>query len=92
MEISLIRIINLLHFVLQEFLSTVLNLKAYLRQVKVNESLLCKPDPCQSNPCKNDGKCQKQTGGGFTCLCGAGWTGDKCQTDQDECLIGRRLQ
>ncbi|XP_038077931.1 adhesion G protein-coupled receptor E1-like [Patiria miniata] len=38
---------------------------------------------CASNPCAN-GKCVDFSGN-FQCYCLAGWTGDRCQEDIDEC-------
>lgn len=43
-------------------------------------SLLLGANPCESNPCKNGGKCfPSQDGLSFTCQCPEECTGDLCQ-------------
>ena len=39
---------------------------------------------CEVQPCVN-GACHRLTGG-YVCTCDAGWTGDDCDLDIDECL------
>lgn len=39
----------------------------------------CFPDACAPNPCKNSGKCQRDTGK-VVCICDDAYTGDKCET------------
>ncbi|XP_053372931.1 fibropellin-1-like [Mercenaria mercenaria] len=41
-------------------------------------------DPCLSSPCKNNGTCHSNEAL-FTCTCMAGYTGNVCETDIDEC-------
>ncbi|CAH2208555.1 jg51, partial [Pararge aegeria aegeria] len=36
-------------------------------------------DLCYSSPCKNNGTCVRREGG-YTCVCGAGFTGVNCET------------
>ena len=50
---------------------------------------VCKPSPCSPNPCQNNGACTEapDTSLGYTCTCIAGWEGENCQTDVDECVI-----
>jgi hypothetical protein len=38
------------------------------------------PDPCSSNPCKNNGTCS-QNKLTFNCHCSTGWTGNQCETE-----------
>ncbi|XP_056392911.1 protein HEG homolog 1 isoform X2 [Hyla sarda] len=43
--------------------------------------------PCSSSPCQNRGLCKEsQDLKGFRCDCPAGWSGDLCNKDVDECL------
>lgn len=37
-------------------------------------------DLCDPNPCSNGGSCSVDSGGGYTCSCGAGYGGMACQT------------
>ena len=36
-------------------------------------------NPCDNEPCENDGVCTDGTDGSFTCTCAEGWEGDNCQ-------------
>ena len=38
-----------------------------------------------SSPCQNSGTCYNLVGD-YVCVCTAGYTGDQCQTEIDECL------
>ncbi|XP_037950728.1 protein crumbs isoform X2 [Teleopsis dalmanni] len=42
---------------------------------------------CASQPCRNGGICTDLGNGGFECKCPAGWTGQTCIKDVDECLL-----
>jgi hypothetical protein len=42
-------------------------------------------DPCDPNPCLNDGACSANSDGAAECACADGWEGDLCDTDTDEC-------
>ncbi|KAG8278057.1 Cadherin EGF LAG seven-pass G-type receptor 2 [Homalodisca vitripennis] len=44
---------------------------------------------CYSNPCRNQGKCQRKEGG-YTCVCASGFTGLNCEIDLsvDTCQPG----
>jgi hypothetical protein len=44
-----------------------------------------KADPCDPNPCLNDGACSATSDGAAECACADGWEGDLCDTDTDEC-------
>ena len=44
----------------------------------------CVPDPCRELPCLNGGTCTAD-GRDFTCACAAGYEGDNCETEIDEC-------
>ncbi|XP_055380293.1 protocadherin-like wing polarity protein stan [Condylostylus longicornis] len=46
------------------------------------EHYLCdtEVDLCYSNPCQNNGKCQRREGG-YSCICGPDYTGANCETD-----------
>ena len=35
--------------------------------------------PCLSNPCVNNGECQEDSNGKYTCKCPAGFIGKDCQ-------------
>lgn len=49
------------------------------------------PDPCASSPC-NNGTCKSNNNGdGFTCTCPEGITGEKCETDINECNENRTI-
>ena len=41
-------------------------------------------DECESSPCENGGSCQDGLNG-YTCLCQAGFEGDRCYTNTNEC-------
>ena len=42
-------------------------------------------DPCEPNPCQNDGLCLPGKDGSFTCQCVDGYSGDVCEDcDCDE--------
>ena len=53
---------------------------------------LCDNTPCSSSPCRNDGLCslQQTSSSGFECTCSAGYTGDTCDEDIDECSDGEQ--
>eukprot|EP00663_Eupelagonemidae_sp_cell21sb_P001105 gene1105-2644_t len=38
-----------------------------------------------SSPCENGGSC-KDGVNGYTCSCENGWTGERCETDSDDCV------
>jgi hypothetical protein len=38
-------------------------------------------DACATDPCKNGATCTGAAGGGYTCACAAGYSGDLCDTD-----------
>ncbi|NXK53527.1 HABP2 protein, partial [Chauna torquata] len=42
-------------------------------------------DPCSSNPCKNNGRCEKR-GSSFRCICPKPYAGMKCGKVKDMCL------
>ncbi|XP_064014838.1 protein delta homolog 2 [Pogoniulus pusillus] len=50
-----------------------------------------KMGPCEKagSPCKNGGQCQDENGfaSNFTCRCLAGFVGDLCEEDVDDCLM-----
>jgi hypothetical protein len=46
-------------------------------------NITCYFDRCQPNPCQHGGTCSNQT-----CNCPAGWTGQDCEIDIDECASG----
>ena len=35
-------------------------------------------DPCDPNPCKNNGNCRAKQNGGYRCVCVNGYTGADC--------------
>ena len=37
------------------------------------------PDPCDPNPCENDGKCTGTGDGGYSCECYPDFTGKHCE-------------
>lgn len=39
------------------------------------------PDPCSSNPCRNEGECEKIDRESFSCKCPNGYTGETCEKD-----------
>lgn len=41
-------------------------------------------DPCQTNPCLHGGSCLIE-GGGYSCLCPQGYSGESCEIDIDDC-------
>ncbi|EDO30024.1 predicted protein [Nematostella vectensis] len=41
---------------------------------------------CKGNPCKNGGTCHFKSPGVFSCTCAAGFSGNQCETDIDDCL------
>ncbi|XP_051474822.1 hyaluronan-binding protein 2 isoform X2 [Apus apus] len=45
-------------------------------------------DPCSSNPCKNNGRCENR-GGTFSCLCPKPYAGTTCEKVKDMCLEKR---
>ncbi|XP_025973326.2 hyaluronan-binding protein 2 isoform X2 [Dromaius novaehollandiae] len=45
-------------------------------------------DPCSSNPCKNNGRCEKK-GSHFSCHCPKPYTGTTCEKVKDMCLEKR---
>ena len=47
---------------------------------------MCNITACSSNPCRNQGACLVR-GSSFVCDCRAGWRGDFCEKDRDECEI-----
>lgn len=45
---------------------------------------------CASNPCLHGGSCSSAGSIGYTCTCdGTGYRGTRCETNYDECAIGR---
>ncbi|NXL92982.1 HABP2 protein, partial [Alectura lathami] len=42
-------------------------------------------DPCSSNPCKNNGQCEKR-GSSFSCLCPKPYDGKTCEKVKNTCL------
>lgn len=42
-------------------------------------------DPCEQQPCLNNGKCERIDTNGFKCLCQRGWTGKKCEARLSKC-------
>nr|XP_012788698.1 unnamed protein product [Sorex araneus] len=48
-------------------------------------------DACQAHPCQNNASCvdakEKQEGSNFTCVCLAGYTGERCQSKIDYCVL-----
>ena len=40
------------------------------------------------SPCQNNGECQAEYGGAYTCFCMGGWTGDNCELREDGVPIG----
>ena len=42
-------------------------------------------DECESNPCEFAGVCSHQVDA-YTCACRAGYEGDNCEVERDECL------
>ncbi|CAD5120054.1 DgyrCDS8636 [Dimorphilus gyrociliatus] len=56
---------------------------------KVNDyECLCLPDTkeCDSNPCLHNGECKENTINSYTCKCRSGFSGDRCEIDEDECV------
>ncbi|CAL1526060.1 unnamed protein product [Lymnaea stagnalis] len=54
------------------------------------DNLICIPDKCSTNPCKNDGICMLTTGQpGYACKCTYEWDGTNCE---DEDTDARRLR
>ncbi|CAL8276588.1 unnamed protein product [Merluccius merluccius] len=48
----------------------------------------CKGAPvCASDPCRNGARCEDLFNK-FGCVCNAGWTGDRCHVDIDDCASG----
>ncbi|XP_009579343.1 PREDICTED: hyaluronan-binding protein 2, partial [Fulmarus glacialis] len=47
-----------------------------------------KADPCSSNPCKNNGRCENR-GSSFSCLCPEPYAGTTCEKVKDICLEKR---
>lgn len=48
----------------------------------------CQGEPvCDSNPCGNQGECMDQFNE-FNCSCKAGWEGELCETETNECSSG----
>ncbi|XP_072017764.1 uncharacterized protein [Amphiura filiformis] len=47
----------------------------------------CGNNECASNPCVNEGSCHDRTGK-YICTCLDGYSGDRCENDIDECLLG----
>ncbi|NXY42061.1 HABP2 protein, partial [Ceuthmochares aereus] len=45
-------------------------------------------DPCSSNPCKNNGRCENR-GSSFSCLCPKPYTGTTCERVKNTCLEKR---
>lgn len=41
--------------------------------------ILIGPDPCDENPCKNNGTCVNLGNGKFNCTCPKGFTGPRCR-------------
>ncbi|XP_009666945.1 hyaluronan-binding protein 2 isoform X4 [Struthio camelus] len=48
-------------------------------------------DPCSSNPCKNNGWCEKK-GSHFSCLCPKPYTGTTCEKVKNMCLEKRCIR
>lgn len=51
-----------------------------------NIGFLPEADACTSNPC-NAGICVSSGPDRYTCMCTAGWEGENCERDVDECRI-----
>ncbi|XP_029885557.1 hyaluronan-binding protein 2 [Aquila chrysaetos chrysaetos] len=47
-----------------------------------------KADPCSSNPCKNNGRCENR-GSSFSCLCPEPYAGTTCEKVKNMCLEKR---
>ncbi|XP_043479110.1 cubilin-like isoform X2 [Leptopilina heterotoma] len=42
-------------------------------------------DPCNPNPCRNNGVCKRTLSGGVTCECTSSFTGSRCQKSRQSC-------
>lgn len=43
-------------------------------------------NPCNSNPCQNNGSCEVENDGGYTCNCQLGFGGTDCQAKIPICI------
>jgi Notch-like protein len=48
-------------------------------------------DECEEDPCQNDGVCTDEING-YSCECAAGFDGDSCENDIDDCLDNTACQ
>lgn len=42
-------------------------------------------NPCVTSPCLHGGTCSEVNNSSFICNCPAGWTGNRCQININEC-------
>lgn len=54
-------------------------------QLNVNKLLvpiIAKENPCDHDPCKNEGQCIEEQNGHYSCLCEKGYSGEHCEGKQ----------